>query len=369
MKKKICMALPMLLAVICAFSISPKTQAAAKWLNVETAIKSKTQVSLSWKKHSVTGYEIYRAKVNNKGNAGKYQKIATVSGKKKTYTDKVSYKKHFGYRVKGYTLKGKKKVYQYQGETIVYTGMGQTCWGEYQQTDSEISPKAIPLTFSQQEGMAPTAYEIYRGTNNKTFKKLVTLKSKKMGGEYTDKAVTSGKTYYYKIRAYRTLSGKKYYGTYSDVIKLSAVRRVGDYTAEVLPIGEQEASAFILKLTSNEENGKTEFRKSWFQAVKYRYVNSESKQSIFLDMEAVEYSLDNVTWQALPKNGVVLSAGQTIYFKLETTDGSTFQPEALQTPRAAMVGIAILYNELDSYMTIDCAGKTATARVNLTRYH
>ena len=367
MRKKVCLSLLLFVAVMLSFRIS-KAQAEAKWLDVDAAMKSKTQVTLTWRKHSVTEYEIYRANVNKKGTVGKYRKIATVSGKKKAYTDKVAYKKRFGYRVKGYTLKGKKKVYQYQGEVDMYTGVGQTVWADYQQTDSEISPKAIPLAFSQLEGMEPTAFEIYRGTSNKSFKKLVTLKSKKMSGAYTDKSVTSGKIYYYRVRAYRTMKGKKYYGDYSNVMKLGAVRRVGKYTATVMPTGEQESSVLILRLSSDKENGETVFKKNQFQDVKYHFLNSENKESVFLQMKAVQYSLDNMNWQEFSSQ-VILSAGQTIYFRLETKDGSTFQPTALQAPKGAMVGIGILYNDLESYMTIDCVGKTAEARVNMTRYH
>ena len=367
MRKKICLPLLLFVAILLSFR-TVKAQAAAEWMNVDAAMKSKTQVALTWKKHSVAGYEIYRANVNKKGVAGKYQKIATVSGKKKAYTDKVAYKKRFGYRVRGYTLKGKKKVYQYLGEDSIYTGVAQTSWADYLQTDSEISPKAIPLAFSQLEGMKPTAYEIYRGTNNKSFKKLATLKSKKMTGKYTDKSVASGKTYYYKVRAYRTWKGKKYYGNYSSVMKLSAVRRVGKYAVAVTPTGEEEPSSFILRLSSDKENGSTVFNKKSFQEVRYHYLDTESKKSVFLQLKVVEYSQDNMNWQEMPDQ-VVLPAGRTMYFRLGTMDGSTFQPAVLQSPRASMVDIGILYNDLESYMTVDCAGKAAEARVNLSKYH
>lgn len=368
MKKKISLTLPALLAVLVVFCIVPKAQAGAKWLDLDAVMKSRTQAVLTWEKHSVTEYEIYRAKVNKKGKAGKYRKIAAVPGKKRAYVDKVAYKKRFGYRVRGYTQKGKKKVYQYLGEVDLYAGVGQTSWADGQKTDSEISPKAIPLAFSQPEGMEPTAYEIYRGTNGKDFKKLATLKSKKMSGTYTDKSVGSGKMYYYKVRAYRTMDGRKCYGSYSSVMKLGAVRRVGKYAAAVMPAEEQETSLLVLKLTSDKENGETVFQKNQFQKVTYHYLNPESKESVFLQMKAVAYSLDNEEWQKL-SGKVALPAGQTIYFKLETKDGSTFQSAALQSPKGAMVGIGILYNELESYMTVDCAGKAAEARVDMTRYH
>lgn len=50
--------------------------------------KNKTTVEITWKKKSVSGYEIYRAKRNKSGEYTYYQKIATVSGNEKKYTDK-----------------------------------------------------------------------------------------------------------------------------------------------------------------------------------------------------------------------------------------------------------------------------------------
>ena len=40
---------------------------------------------------------------------------------------------------------------------------------------------------------------------------------------FTNTSLSRGKTYYYKVRAYRTVNGKKIYGAYSDIkyIKLS----------------------------------------------------------------------------------------------------------------------------------------------------
>ena len=60
-------------------------------------------------------------------------------------------------------------------------------------------------------------YEIYRGTGKKKgYKKVKTIK----GGSkvsWTDKKVKGGKTYYYKIRAYRKIGGKKSVSGFSKV--------------------------------------------------------------------------------------------------------------------------------------------------------
>lgn len=61
-------------------------------------------------------------------------------------------------------------------------------------------------------------YEIYYTTaKNGTYKKLKTI-TKTSTVTYTKEKLTEGKTYYFKMRAYKTVDGKKIYGKYS-VIK------------------------------------------------------------------------------------------------------------------------------------------------------
>lgn len=61
-------------------------------------------------------------------------------------------------------------------------------------------------------------YEIYYTTaKNGTYKKLKTI-TKTSTVTYTKEKLTEGKTYYFKMRAYKTVDGKKAYGKYS-VIK------------------------------------------------------------------------------------------------------------------------------------------------------
>ena len=60
----------------------------------------------------------------------------------------------------------------------------------------------------------------YRSTKkNKSFKKITTLK--KAGKViYVNKKLKKGKTYYYKVRAYKVVSGKKVYGKFSTIKKI-----------------------------------------------------------------------------------------------------------------------------------------------------
>ena len=63
-----------------------------------------------------------------------------------------------------------------------------------------------------------TGYEVYRSdSKNGTYKKVTTI-SKAATVKYTDKkGLKKGKTYYYKVRAYNKVKGKKNYSNYSSV--------------------------------------------------------------------------------------------------------------------------------------------------------
>jgi C1A family cysteine protease len=61
-------------------------------------------------------------------------------------------------------------------------------------------------------------YEVYRsGKKNGTYKKVATVKN----CSYTDKKLKKNTTYYYKIRAYKSSNGKKFYGKFSSSIKMT----------------------------------------------------------------------------------------------------------------------------------------------------
>lgn len=80
--------------------------------------------------------------------------------------------------------------------------------------------KGIKLTWKSLKTV--DGYVIYRKTGkNGSYKKIKTAADKKSSG-YTDKTAKKGKTYYYRIRAYRLLDGKKVYGSYARNRKVKA---------------------------------------------------------------------------------------------------------------------------------------------------
>lgn len=81
---------------------------------------------------------------------------------------------------------------------------------------TEISSgNSIKITWSKVTGAK--GYQIYRATSSKGTYQLVTTAA---AGKYsyTNTKLTPGKTYYYKVRAYKTSGKSKLYGAYSKVI-------------------------------------------------------------------------------------------------------------------------------------------------------
>ncbi len=75
---------------------------------------------------------------------------------------------------------------------------------------SKQSTSSITLKWSKNSGSI-TGYEVYYSTKkNKNFKKNITTKK----NSYKKTKLSAGKTYYFKVRTYKTIKGKKKYSSY-----------------------------------------------------------------------------------------------------------------------------------------------------------
>lgn len=82
-------------------------------------------------------------------------------------------------------------------------------------TLKNVKARKMKVTFKKVGNT--TGYQIKYSTSKK-FTKAKTVKTTKTS--YTIKKLKKGKTYYVKVRAYRTVNGKTYYGSYSSVKKI-----------------------------------------------------------------------------------------------------------------------------------------------------
>jgi len=100
-------------------------------------------------------------------------------------------------------------------------------WSKYSDIVSKkIKPNKVKLNIVSAgsnnvklswEKVSVTGYEVQRSTDNKKWTKVTTI-TKSSTLEYNNKKLKENKTYYYKVRAYKTVSGKKIYGSWSNVV-------------------------------------------------------------------------------------------------------------------------------------------------------
>lgn len=193
-----------------------KSVTAAPGTTTVTVSSSKAEsLKISWKRVKassskyVSGYAIYRSTSKN----GTYKKIKTITnGKTSSYIDSGL--------VTGNTYYYKVRVYQKAG--------GKTIYGAYSSVKSKQVVPAKPtiqavsanyntVTVSWKKVDGSSGYKVYRAAEeNGTYKAVKTITSANTLS-YKNTNLTTGQTYYYKVRAYVNKGGKKIYGAYSDV--------------------------------------------------------------------------------------------------------------------------------------------------------
>ena len=83
---------------------------------------------------------------------------------------------------------------------------------------ANVNETKLKLTWGEISGAS--GYVIQRSTKKTSGFKTVKTITKGVTVSYTDTKLTLGKTYYYRIRAYRTVSGKRVYSSYSSTKSL-----------------------------------------------------------------------------------------------------------------------------------------------------
>lgn len=172
-------------------------------------LSSRTTNSLkfSWGKLSgVSGYELQQ----KSGNTWK-TKVTTTSTS--ATVSKLSPGYNYAFRVRAYKIISGKKYYSNWKSITACTKpataklSGLTAYSNHK----------IKVSWKKVSGYA-SGYQIY-WAKDKNFKKIVskTTISGQSKTTYTGKNFTKGKRYYVKVRAYRTVNGTKYYGSWSNV--------------------------------------------------------------------------------------------------------------------------------------------------------
>ncbi len=284
-------------------------------VSVESA--SYRSLKISYKAvYGAKGYEIYRGTSKDD-----MKMIADLSAIRTDYTDKGE--------GKAYLTTGKR--YYYKVRAYIGGTDGEKIYGEFSEIVSG-KPKldtpaismaqtqdynAVKLTYGKVSGAS--GYVIYRSQKKDSgFKKIGTVKKGKTT-EFTDKKCKTGIKYYYKVRAYRTVDGKKKYSGYSEVIsaktklntpKLRSVTVTSGDTALLVWKKVSGASGYyiyrcetkkgkykrVLSVKSGstvqayvggQENGKTYY----YKVRAYRTVDKKKKYSSYSNIKSAEFNL------------------------------------------------------------------------------
>lgn len=187
-----------------------------------TAVKAtgSTSVKLEWKAvDGASGYQVYRSASKDSG----YKKVGQVKGKNtKTYEDKtLEAGKTYYYQVRAYKSNSAKNG-------VSSFSKAQKAWTIKQVVLSQItSDSKNQVTLGWKKISKAEGYVIYRSSkSNSGFEKIAAISS---GATltYTDKDVTSGNTYYYKIAATYKIKGSAGRGSYSNVAQVPVLKQGG----------------------------------------------------------------------------------------------------------------------------------------------
>lgn len=178
------------------------------------AINYKT-VQISWSSvDNADGYMVYRRTADS-GWKKIASRVTDISYKdQKAVTGTTYY-----YTVKAYSYAwGEMTVSSYDKDGVA----GKARLGKVKiATANSESYSTIRVTWNKVSGA--NGYKVYRSTSKDGKYAAIGSTAKNSAVTFFDKKAVTGKTYYYKVRAYRNVSGKKVYGSYSATEKAKAV--------------------------------------------------------------------------------------------------------------------------------------------------
>lgn len=188
---------------------SPKKLFLAGAPEITKCQASGKNVVLTWKAYdNADSYLILRRK------PGEYKFTQIAATTKLAYTDtKAEAKTSYYYSVQAVSKKWGVKS-GYNKNILVKT---QTVVKAPGKTTLTVTPGKKKAYLKWKKATDAQGYIVYRSTSkNGTYKAIAAIK-KGTTIKYTDQKVSSKRTYYYRVRAYRVVNGKKMYGSYSSV--------------------------------------------------------------------------------------------------------------------------------------------------------
>lgn len=181
---------------------------------LKVSTQSQKTIKINWNKQSdITGYKIY---VQNNSNK-KYEYVGK-SNKNSYKIKNLKVGTTYKIKVRAYKTINQK---QYFGE---YSDVLKATTKPLATKFTKIKSGKNEITLKWKKIAGVTGYKIYMSTNKtNNYKKIKTITNAKTI-KFTKKGLKSGKKYYFKIRAYRTVSKNTVYSTYSSIFKSPKVK-------------------------------------------------------------------------------------------------------------------------------------------------
>lgn len=190
------------------------TPAVKDYTSLKATSAGVSSIKLSWKKVSkASGYVVYRANSAN----GKYKAIKTIKkGKTTSFTDKKrTTGKTYYYKLRPYkTVKNKKQYMSYSSVVSTKAVPGRVKF-------TKLTARNRKATLKWKKVSGASRYLIYRSDRRDGGFTCINSVSRRKTS-YTNTKLKKGQTYYYRIRAYRKVGGKKVYGKFSVVKAVKA---------------------------------------------------------------------------------------------------------------------------------------------------
>jgi len=237
-------------------------------------------IKVSWTEASeVDGYEVWYSTSKD----STYNKICTTTGNSFTHTG-LTIGQTYYYKVHSYkTVNGKK----YYSE---YTSIKSLTLPIPKPSNIKLTNIGVILNLSWVEVNNVSGYEIYRSTSKNGTYKMVSTTSITY---YNDQALTNGKTYYYKIRAYKKVGGSNAYSDFSNIVEKKAT------LSKPTSFKAKRKNSNSIKLTWEKVTGATGYRI-------YRSTSKKGKYKIITTVSSKKTSYINKS----------LKKGTTYYYKI-----------------------------------------------------
>ena len=186
----------------------------AKWVvvvpgiptNFKATSSSYNSINITWSRVTgANGYEVYRST----SSAGTYSLITRTTAANYNNIGLTTNSNYY-YKTRSYRMVGNARVYSGYSTTISAKPVPATPTNV---KSTRINSKSIKLIWNGVTGA--NGYEVYRATSSTGTYGFLTRPSYL---SYTNVGLITGRTYYYKIRSYRTVGTTKIYSSWTTVI-------------------------------------------------------------------------------------------------------------------------------------------------------